>query len=163
MSAVKLRAGPLMFPREIAALRGLLLSLQPRRVLEWGTGGSTLYWPPLFPAIDWVALDHDPAYIQALRGRVAANVTLVHLPFPAYYRLRAEEAGTFDLIIVDGRERVRCLDAARSLLNPGGAAVLHDMHRARYAPARKLYRDVTVLCPVHSNGHGGLWLLREPK
>jgi len=163
MSMVKLRTSPLMFPQEVEALRALLLSMNPQHVLEWGTGGSTLFWPKLVPNSDWLALDHDAAYIKALEGRVADNVTLLHLPFPDYYNLRAKRVGTFDLIIVDGRERVRCLDAARALLNSSGAAVLHDMHRARYAPVRELYRKVTVPCPAHSNGRGGLWLLRDPK
>jgi predicted O-methyltransferase YrrM len=160
---VTLHPVPLLDEPEVRALHALFKARQPARVLEWGGGGSTLYWPACYPAIDWVTLEHNPVYAEALRRcTLPDNVTLIERAYPEYYSMRAAEIGTFDLIIVDGRERVRCLDAARLLLNPGGAAVLHDSSRERYAPARKLYQSVTVLCGPNAKGRRGLWLLQGP-
>ncbi len=149
---------------EIEALRAVLEERKPERVLEWGAGGSTLYWPKLFPEIKWLSIEHNPDYARALEGKTAPNVTLMQLDYPDYHELKAEQVGTFDLIIVDGRHRVRCLDVARDLLNPGGAAILHDAGRERYAPAKDYYSLLSVLSPPKKGKDPrGLWLLSDPK
>ena len=159
---VHLEPKPMMDPPEIDALRALIEEREPARVLEWGSGGSTLYWPAMFPSLEWLSIEHNKAYAQAIEDRLPANVTLRRLDFPAYYQL-GPDAGKFDLIIVDGRERVRCLDAARSLLSEGGAVILHDAGRARYAPAKRYYRKLTVLSPPKAGKDPrGLWLLEDP-
>jgi predicted O-methyltransferase YrrM len=46
-----------------------------------------------------------------------------------------EIPGDFDLIVVDGRERVRCVEAAIPRLAAGGVVLLDDSQRRRYRPA----------------------------
>jgi hypothetical protein len=163
MANIELKPYPMMDKPEIEALCAVLEERKPTRVLEWGAGGSTLYWPKLFPDIKWLSVEHNPDYFQALKGKTTVNVTLLQLDYPAYHELKAEDVGTFDLIIVDGRHRVRCLDVARELLNTGGAAILHDSGRERYAPARNYYHSITVLHPPKkAKDPRGLWLLTEP-
>jgi predicted O-methyltransferase YrrM len=53
-------------------------------------------------------------------------------PSDAYVRSIGEVAGDFDLIVVDGRERVRCVRAALPRLAPGGVLLLDDSQRRRY-------------------------------
>lgn len=165
MVAVSLRAVPMMDPPEVEALRRVLEERRPKRVLEWGAGGSTLYWPARFPEIDWWSVEHNPDYARALKGKTPPSVTLLELAFPAYHELKAQDVGgLFDLIIVDGRRRVRCLDIARDLLAPDGVCLLHDAGRARYAPARDYYQAVTVLVePKKAKDPRGLWLLAGPR
>lgn len=159
---IDLKPVPMMDPPEIQALRNLIETRRPRRVLEWGSGGSTLYWPAQFPEIAWYSIEHDPAYYEAVHAQAPANVTLKRADFPEYYRPEPE-IEKFDLIIVDGRERLLCLSAAREILAEGGAVVLHDAGRARYAPARSLYKQVTVLHPPKAGKDPrGLWLLQDP-
>jgi hypothetical protein len=70
----------------------------------------------------------------------------------------------FDLIIVDGRERVKCLSRARDLLVPGGSVLLHDASRPRYAPAWAYYRHAETLVGARDNPKDprGLALFRDP-
>ncbi len=49
-----------------------------------------------------------------------------------YVRLPALLGRRFDLILIDGRKRRRCLLEASRLLAPGGATVLHDAWREYY-------------------------------
>ena len=164
--SIQLTDGPMMEPREIAALRDLLTKRRPRRVLEWGSGGSTLTWPVEFPEIEWWTLEHNRAYYDGLRTRVSANVHFLHLAFPAYYEISPQEFGLFDLIIVDGRQRVKCLNAARSLLAPGGVVVLHDSSRERYKPAWDYYRTTRELSPPNperGKDQRGLTLFADPR
>lgn len=161
---IRLQPYPMMDVPEITALRRVLNERQPRRVLEWGSGGSTLYWPRMFPAVDWLSVEHNPLYVMALKGKMSPNVTLLQLDYPAYYELTPEKMGMFDLIIVDGRHRVRCLNIGRDLLVHGGAVVLHDAGRERYAPARKFYQTITVLSPPKkARDPRGLWILTAPR
>jgi hypothetical protein len=154
----------MMDPPEIKAMRAVLNERRPRRVLEWGSGGSTMYWPRMFPLIDWVSIEHNPDYAQALKGKITPNVTLKQLDFPDYHELRPDQVGMFDLIIVDGRKRVRCLEIGRDLLVHGGAVLLHDAGRERYATARKYYQTITVLSPAKkARDPRGLWLLTDPR
>ncbi|HUW31852.1 MAG TPA: hypothetical protein VM223_09595, partial [Planctomycetota bacterium] len=79
---MKIIAKPLMHAEEIRALHALIAERKPRRVLEWGGGGSTLYWPDHYPAIDWVTIESEPEWYAALKARVRESVTLLHLTPP---------------------------------------------------------------------------------
>jgi hypothetical protein len=154
----------MMDPAEIQAMRKILVERKPHRVLEWGSGGSTMYWPRMFPSIDWVSVEHNPDYARALKGKITSNVTLLQLDFPSYHELTPKKAGMFDLIIVDGRKRVRCLNIGRDLLVHGGTVLLHDAGRERYTPARKFYQNIIVLSPPKkAKDPRGLWLMTDPR
>lgn len=155
--------GPIMDAPEIAAIHAMLDARQPARVLEWGAGASTLYWSQHYPDIEWVTLEHDAAWFAAVKERQPANVTLLHLPYPDYYSIEPQAIGRFSFIIVDGRERVRCLDAARHLLLPEGVALLHDSSRARYDEAVKYYNATRDLCPPNAKGKRGLRCYAQPR
>ena len=43
----------------------------------------------------------------------------------------------FDLILVDGRDRVNCFYASCGFLKRGGHVILHDSERPRYSEAKK--------------------------
>jgi hypothetical protein len=50
----------------------------------------------------------------------------------AYVKYPARVGRQFDVVLVDGRKRRRCIIEASKLLKPGGVIVLHDAHRAYY-------------------------------
>jgi hypothetical protein len=157
---IEIQPVPMMDPPEVAAMRALIEERRPHRVLEFGSGGSTLYWPAEFPDLQWDAVEHNPSYANAIRARLPKNASLRLIDFPDYYRV----SGKYDLVIVDGRERLHCLDAARWLVKDGGAVLLHDAGRERYAPARDYYERLTVLSPPKAGQDPrGLWLLEGPK
>jgi hypothetical protein len=58
-----------------------------------------------------------------------------------YVRIGALLGRRFDLVIVDGRKRRRCLLEASQLLSPGGIAVLHDCWRSYYECAFEAFAD----------------------
>lgn len=159
---IEIKPVPFMEPGEIKALQELIDERKPTSVLEWGSGGSTLYWPAMYPEIDWVTIEHDRKFFDAIVDRLPGNVTFFRLDFPMYHELW-EDLGRFDLIIVDGRERVKCLNTSRDLLSPNGAVVLHDSARKRYAPGFTLFNTVTELHPPKSGKDPrGLMLLTNP-
>lgn len=52
-----------------------------------------------------------------------------------YVKMPLEVGGKFDLMIVDGRFRRRCLLVAKEVLAPGGVVFLHDAQKPRYHPS----------------------------
>jgi predicted O-methyltransferase YrrM len=70
---------------------------------------------------------------------------------------------SFDLVLIDGRERVQCVEHAMPKVRHGGWLVLDDTDRERYAGAEKFLqawskRKFLGLAPGKSEpGHTTLW------
>ena len=133
------------FPeQDMFAFESLLKSLKPRRVLEWGAGQSTVYWPPRIPSLEcWVSVEHNFVYWNRFRARVAESVDLRLLTGDAY--LLPREGPSYDLIIVDGERRDECLLRAHGLIKPGGIVVLHDWGRRHCQEAIATYAKQEIL------------------
>lgn len=138
------------------ALRTACDVVQPRTVLEWGPGDSTLLIAGKCPHARIVSIEHSPHWFQACQSRFAqAGLKNVELHWVAYslspgrskgyatwpLRRKLEQSGpsSFDLIFVDGRARCDCLVVARQLLSERGLVVLHDCERSNYQPGWKLF------------------------
>lgn len=133
------------FPKQdMAAFDALLKRLQPKRVLEWGAGQSTVYWPPKIASLEqWVSIEHNFVYWKRFRPQVGEVVDLRFVTGDAY--LLPEEKPTYDLVIVDGEKRDECLIRAHGLIKPGGAVVLHDWGRRHCQEAIATYSKQEVL------------------
>lgn len=107
------------------------------RVFEYGGGGSTLWF--LDRGADVVTVEHDEQWAALLRGSVAGERwDLLHRSGDDDYREYVHAIddfadNTFDVVLVDGRERVRCLRAALPKVRPGGVVIVDDTDRERYA------------------------------
>lgn len=121
------------------------------QILEWGAGGSTLTFPRFLQKLGadfrWTAIEHNPKWHGRLRAKAAefGKLVRIHLiplePQPdAYANLtRFSPDARFDIVIVDGRFRRRCLLRALDLLEPGGLVVLHDAERRWYHCSTEIY------------------------
>lgn len=121
----------------VAATREIEAFLAARpgaRVFEWGAGASTVWLARRAGSV--LSVEHDPDWLAILQRqtRSFANVTLLHRERTggAYIGEIASQEGRFDLIVVDGRDRIACLVAARVRLAPGGLIVFDDSGRQRY-------------------------------
>ncbi len=151
----------------------------PLRVLEWGCGGSTVYFPRFLASrgipYRWWSVEYDRDWYRAVAERVKDDGNVKVALFAVvgedpwsracrmdeYVSFPATLGETFDVILVDGRKRRRCLLEAKSLLAPGGVVLLHDAQRRRYRCAladypdsrfltRKLWRGTNETLPVRS-------------
>lgn len=151
----------------------------PLRVLEWGSGASTLAFTAALAGagVDhlWLTLEYDRGFFrEALAPALAADPTaavvwsgdLEGMPAEALttgtgiraivfdagrlqpflpehladrnvdlddYVEAPERLGAhWDVVIVDGRKRRRCLNEAASLTTPDGVVLLHDAQRSWY-------------------------------
>lgn len=137
------------------------LDLRGRRVFEYGSGGSTLYW--LRRGANLVSVEHDPHWYAQVRALLPAGAPVDYRlvepePAPAgpydpaapeacrsgatgceqlAFRRYAEQIAafpdaSFDLVLVDGRARPACLARAAPRVRPGGLLILDNSERAYY-------------------------------
>ena len=52
-----------------------------------------------------------------------------------------EDDDRYDVVVIDGRDRVNCLKHALERLTPSGVVLLDDSHRPRYAAAHEHARE----------------------
>jgi hypothetical protein len=102
-------------------------------VFEYGSGNSTLWWAARVREV--VSCEHDREWYERIRARAPANVTLHHVPLEYggdYCRRVAGFSGAFDIVVVDGRDRVRCALNSVVALKPGGIILWDDSFRPEY-------------------------------
>src|SRR5262249_35430573 len=90
-------------------------------VFEFGSGWGTLWWASRVARV--VACEHDSVWHREMLGRVPANVTLLHINLSyggEYCRAAALQNQQFDVVVVDGRDRIRCaIESIPALKNDG--------------------------------------------
>lgn len=121
----------------VAATREIEQFLAARpgaRVFEWGSGASTVWLARR--AGEVISVEHDADWLGkfAAQTKPFENVRLLHrsIDTASYVDAIGECSDMFDLIVVDGRQRVACLEKAKSRLAPGGAILFDDSGRSRY-------------------------------
>lgn len=129
-----------------------LASRTAPRVLEWGSGSSTLWLAKRAASV--TSIEHDEAWAAELAPHLPEHVTLLPVPpqpaaakadairshksgfegldFTDYVNAVDDVEGEFDLVVVDGRAREACLPKAIERLAPGGVVVYDNVDRARY-------------------------------
>lgn len=103
-------------------------------VFEFGSGSSTAFFAR--HAAEVFSVEHDASWFERVQRGAPANVhlSLTELDYGGQYCKAAAATGrTFDVIIVDGRDRVRCALNAVASLSTAGCIVLDDSERASYA------------------------------
>lgn len=113
------------------------------QIFEYGGGGSTAWFADLVGNTGTVVtVEHDREWYEMLRTVLAdeRNVELLSRPptpdLAAYVgAIDAYSDGSFDVVVVDGRQRLRCFKHAVSKVRPGGLLILDDVDRDRYLPA----------------------------
>ncbi|RNI17253.1 class I SAM-dependent methyltransferase [Flexivirga caeni] len=108
------------------------------KVAEFGGGGSTLWFSDRVEEV--VTVEHDLEWYPVLEQKVRdiPNSTLLYRSADSGYAdyvnaLSNFSDSYFDVIVVDGRERVRCFESAIPKLKPGGLLILDNSDRPRYA------------------------------
>lgn len=111
-------------------------------VFEYGCGASTLWWASRVSRV--ISVEHDAAWANDISARAPQNATVLHVPIEpegAYARSVVEQSTTFDVVVIDGRDRVRCTPNAIAALKPEGVIVFDNSDREEYADAYQLLRE----------------------
>ena len=149
----RLQVMPWLTCSSIGFLR-LLIADNPRlRVLEFGAGGSTLWFADR--RVEYVrTIEHSPDwYHDVLQHIEGSNVDLRLLPRPYDTAWQTPGDEPFDLVLVDGRDRVACATAAYTALKPGGVLMLDNAERGGYQPIHARLKSWDYVHTEQRNKH----------
>lgn len=145
-----------------AAIGFLLDRVQPeQQIFEFGSGNSTLWWAARAAYV--TSVEHDPSWAARVREAVPENVTLAEVPLDRdgeYCRTPARAGGRYEIVVIDGRDRVNCAYQCLGSLAEEGVIVWDDSHRRRYQRGQEFLLEkgfnrlrFTGLGPI--TGHAG--------
>ena len=119
--------------------------VNPKKILEYGPGKSTELMRMFCPEAEITSIEND---VKWYKEAVKLESDLTHIVLaeapeddrndPRWLDYICQ-SGMFDLIFIDGRERVRCLVWAREYIKPNGVIILHDSEREEYQPGIELF------------------------
>ncbi len=103
------------------------------RVFEFGCGNSTLWWARRAASVH--SVEHDRGWYDRMSKVVPDNVRLEFVPleYGGKYSRQVQEGGPYDVVVVDGRDRVNGMRNAPGNLTPRGVVILDNSDRAEYA------------------------------
>lgn len=111
-------------------------------VFEYGCGSSTLWWAQRVKEV--VACEHDREWYRSVVTKVPDNATVHHVPleYGGEYCHKVSATGKkFDIVVVDGRDRVNCVRNAVGSLAPGGVFIWDNSDREEYREGYQLLFD----------------------
>lgn len=104
-------------------------------VFEYGCGMGTLWWAARTQRV--VAVEHDPVWAAKISAEAPAHAAVLQRslePDDAYVSCPRGQGPPFDVVLIDGANRVRCVPHAIAALGPRGVIVFDNTDRAEYAP-----------------------------
>lgn len=112
-------------------------------LFEYGGGSSTLYFSNKVKEVFLVESDRE--WYEKLKDQVDHNVTLQFVEEDndgKYCRSIHESENLFDVVIVDGKDRVNCIQEGFMKLKDSGVLILDDSNRPDYAPGFDLAAEL---------------------
>ena len=107
-------------------------------VFEYGCGFSSLWWASRVSAV--VSVEHDRTWYEKMKAAVPKNVNINHVVLEyggAYSKKILEYDAAFDIVLIDGRDRVNCARNSIKALKPGGVIVWDNSDREEYEPGMR--------------------------
>jgi predicted O-methyltransferase YrrM len=106
-------------------------------VFEYGSGSSTIFYARRVRKV--ISVEHDRSWYNKIVNVKPLNAEMIFTelhPNGEYSKKAASLPEKFDIIIVDGRDRVNCCKHSVKALSPTGVLVLDDSERSHYLEAR---------------------------
>jgi predicted O-methyltransferase YrrM len=154
---------PYLGSNQTMVIIDLLDRIKPKRVLEYGAGYSTVFFPSFFPSTKWIAIEHNDFFTDAIKELMPDNVSLYIEPIHNHYVRLGEyfknQDGPFDFIFVDGERRPECIELAPRIMNDGAVILMHDAPTTD-EPIMVNGRDVRENFREHGLCHGLWWARR---
>jgi precorrin-6B methylase 2 len=96
-------------------------------VFEYGAGASTIWWAKQVRIV--VSVEHDRSWLEKLNLQKYPNVTAYQIdlvPGGAYSKKIQEFENTFDVVVIDGRDRTNCTKNCLNALKPSGVVIFDN-------------------------------------
>jgi len=113
-----------------------------QHIFEYGSGSSTIFYAERAGKV--TSVEHDKGWFDKVKGTSPANAEMIFCELHKdgeYARKATLLNQQFDIIIVDGRDRVNCCKYSLAALSPEGVVILDDSEREAYEPASMLLKE----------------------
>jgi len=103
------------------------------KVFEYGSGNSTLWWASKVNKV--VSCEHDENWYQIMKNKLPHTVEYIfneNIYTGNYCEEILKSNNKFDIILIDGRDRVKCAINSISQLSDKGVIIWDDMYRESY-------------------------------
>jgi hypothetical protein len=103
-------------------------------IFEYGCGNSTLWWASRVRSV--ISCEHNPAWYEQTRPLLPKNAELHHVALEyggAYSQMISRYSEKFDIVFIDGRDRVNCVRNSLTAIKPAGVVILDNSDVAEYA------------------------------
>jgi hypothetical protein len=107
-------------------------------IFEFGAGHSTLYYSTRVASV--TSVEHDASWYEKIKSTMPGNVNLLfkELKYDGEYcRTALVDDRKYDIIIVDGRDRVNCMKYSLPALKNNGVMILDDSQRNEYLEGKE--------------------------
>jgi precorrin-6B methylase 2 len=112
-------------------------------IFEYGSGNSTIFLSKRVKSI--ISIEHNKEYYEYVKQQIDNNVNLKYIPLDKYNgeysKIVLKEQKFFDVIIIDGRDRINCLKNSIQKLKDNGVLILDDSQRKNYQEAKEFMKD----------------------
>lgn len=114
----------------------LIENTRKLKILEFGSGSSTLFFSKGGHKI--LSIEHDLNWFNKMISQTESfpetTIKMIELHYGGEYS-NPNVHEYFDIILVDGRDRVNCVYNSLKKLNANGIMILDDSERPEYRPA----------------------------
>ena len=130
-------------------IENILMKYHVKNILEYGSGASTIFFAK--KGYEITSIEYDQSWFLKIKEYLKSmdKTCLYYLPkdnivnfdyiskknynsYKNYVFFPKTLKKKFDLIIIDGRAREKCLEISLSLLSPKGIIIFDDTERTRY-------------------------------
>ncbi len=112
-------------------------------VFEYGCGNSTLWWASRVKKV--VSCEHDRDWYEKMKRKVPSNVELHHVDLGSENGHYAQKVNAyrneFDVIVIDGLDRVNCARNCLPALKEYGVIIWDNSDRAEYEEGYRYLSD----------------------
>lgn len=109
-------------------------------VFEYGCGLGTLWWSGQAESVH--AVEHIESWLNKISKKAPSNTDIVHRPLGKSYVHAISEFDTnYDVIIIDGRNRVNCAKESVQYLTERGIIIFDDTGRDKYSEGVRFLKD----------------------
>lgn len=102
-------------------------------LFEFGSGYSTFFYASRVSTV--TSVEYDEKWFDVVKSQAPENVKLIFKEKDVdgdYCRVVGSTGDRYDVVIVDGRDRVNCIKQSISALSARGIIIFDDTHRDKY-------------------------------
>lgn len=108
-------------------------------IFEYGCGLGTRWWASKAKQVD--AVEHIKKWADDVSENMPGHVQILHRPLGEKYEESVSASGiNYDIIVIDGRNRVKCCEASLPYISNIGIFIFDDTNRDKYQEGVQLLK-----------------------